>query len=104
MARLRLLSIVAHSGLQSFRTSLDHWNCTGYVNACAYARSLVNGRVMGSDAEVKPVNLVKAGGAWYGPVQIKPSTKEDDHAQKLMDERRAAVARAVRLMLLDAVA
>lgn len=57
--------------------------------------------VMGSDAEVKAVNLVRAGGAWYGPVQIKQATKEDDHAQKLMDERRAAVARARELGLSD---
>lgn len=39
--------------------------------------------VMGSDAEVKAVSLVKAGGAWYGPVQIKQATKEDDHARGL---------------------
>lgn len=57
--------------------------------------------VMGSDAEVRQVSLVKAGGAWYGPVQIKQSTKEDDRAQKLMDERRAAIARARELGLSD---
>jgi len=57
--------------------------------------------VMGSDAEVKPVNLVKVGGAWYGPVHIKQSTKEDDCAQKLLDDRRAAIVRARELGLSD---
>ncbi len=64
--------------------------------------------VQGSDAEVKPVNLIKAGGAWYGPVHIRQATKEDYAAQKAIDERRAAreardkaIARAKELGLSD---
>lgn len=57
--------------------------------------------VMGSDAEVKSVSLVKADGAWYGPVSIKQPTVEDNRAQKLMDDRRAAVSRARQLGLSD---
>ena len=50
--------------------------------------------VQGMDAKTHPVKLIKVGSCWYGPVQIRPETKEDAHAQKLLDAKREVVERA----------
>lgn len=50
--------------------------------------------VQGMDASVSQVSLIKVGGTWYGPVHIVQANRDDDHAQKLLDERKATAAKA----------
>lgn len=50
--------------------------------------------VQGCDAPVEKRELIRVGGEWYGPVRVIPSTKEDDHSQQLLDQRRAALEKA----------
>ena len=50
--------------------------------------------VQGTDAPVRAVKLLKVDGCWYGPVRTRPETKEDAHAQKLLDAKREVMERA----------
>lgn len=52
--------------------------------------------VQGCDADVYQVKLLrKKGGAWYGPIVLKGSKREDDEAQRAIDARRAIEAKAI---------
>lgn len=60
--------------------------------------------VMGSDCQVKPVNLLNHEGKWYAPVDVLPiqiPNKEDEVAQLRLDNMRAAADKAKSLGLSD---
>lgn len=58
--------------------------------------------VMGSDAKVTQVNLIKVGDEFYGPVYIKSPTTEDEDQQKRINAREAATDKAIAAGLSEA--
>ncbi len=50
--------------------------------------------VMGTDAPVRKVQIYRIHGAWYGPINLLPSTPEDDRMQERHDVRRAILEKA----------
>lgn len=52
------------------------------------------GSVQGCDCNVTEVTAVKIGGAWYAPVYIHESTREDDKTEEALTAKAAALAKA----------
>ncbi len=57
--------------------------------------------VQGSDCPVSQEELIRVGSRWYGPVDVKPPTREDDAAQVIIDARTAARDKAKPLGMTD---
>lgn len=57
--------------------------------------------VQGCDADVRSFEAVKVGAQWCAPFVLKTATREDVQAQKQIDARNAALAKAKAVGLSD---
>ena len=92
-------------------TNTDCTEGRGYdkpIAACsieATAIRLAKGQyVQGSDGPVRPMELVKIDNLWYAPttaIHIVDPTRTDEQAQKALDAKREAIAKAKAAGLTD---